>query len=52
MKVLRSAAYQRMPWKNGGGETTEIIISPQGAALSDFDWRISMALVNADGGHC
>ena len=49
MKVLRSAAYQRMPWKNGGGETTEILVSPQGAALSDFDWRISMALVNADG---
>ncbi len=47
--VLRSSTYRRMPWKNGGGETVEIAVSPEGAALSDFDWRISMATVATDG---
>ncbi len=49
MKILRSADHKRMPWKNGGGETVEIAISPQGAGLADFDWRISMATVASDG---
>ena len=43
MKILRSNDYRRMPWKNGGGETVEIAVSPERAPLSDFDWRISMA---------
>ena len=30
-----------MPWKNGGGETTEIAVSPPGAGLDDFDWRVA-----------
>jgi len=47
--VLRSANYRRMPWKNGGGETVEIAVSPEGSTLSDFDWRISMATVAMDG---
>ena len=38
-----------MPWKNGGGETAEIAVSPPGAALDDFDWRLSMARVETDG---
>lgn len=38
-----------MPWKNGGGTTTEIVVSPAGAGLDDFDWRISMARVEASG---
>lgn len=49
MRVLRSADFRRMPWKNGGGETTEVAIAPAGAALDEFDWRISMAHVGADG---
>ncbi len=38
-----------MPWKNGKGETVEIAISPEGAALSEFDWRLSMASVTEPG---
>jgi environmental stress-induced protein Ves len=38
-----------MPWKNGGGTTTEIAVHPQRAGLDDFDWRISMASVESDG---
>lgn len=49
MKILRAADHKRMPWKNGGGETVEVAVAPQGAALADFDWRISMATVAADG---
>lgn len=47
--VLKSSSYRLMPWKNGGGETVEIAVSPEGAALQDFDWRVSMATVATDG---
>lgn len=49
MKILRASDYQRMPWKNGGGETVEIAVFPAGASIEDFDWRISMATVASDG---
>nr|WP_210300936.1 HutD family protein [Rhizobium sp. BK619] len=38
-----------MPWKNGGGETVEIAVSPEDAGLAGFDWRVSMATVATDG---
>ncbi|HEX6121240.1 MAG TPA: HutD family protein [Dongiaceae bacterium] len=46
-RVLRSSDYQRMPWKNGGGTTTEIwkAASPDGEML----WRLSIADVASDG---
>lgn len=40
---------RRMPWKNGGGVTTEIAIAPAGATLDNFDWRVSTAQVDAAG---
>ncbi|MGH8444395.1 MAG: HutD/Ves family protein [Solimonas sp.] len=49
VNVLRSSAHQRMPWKNGGGETFEIAVSPPAATLESLDWRISMAVVAQDG---
>jgi environmental stress-induced protein Ves len=49
MRILRAADYRVMPWKNGGGTTTEIAVSPEGAGLDDFDWRISMARVESSG---
>jgi len=49
MKLLRASDHKRMPWKNGGGETVEITVSPDGAGLADFDWRVSMATVATDG---
>ncbi|MEP9388768.1 HutD family protein [Mesorhizobium sp. KR9-304] len=49
MRILRAENYRRMPWKNGGGETAEIAVSPEGAGLEDFEWRISMARVDAGG---
>jgi len=49
MPVLRACDHRVMPWKNGGGTTTEIAVSPDGAGLDDFDWRVSMARVETDG---
>jgi environmental stress-induced protein Ves len=49
MRILRSSGHRRMPWKNGGGETTEIAAFPEGAGLDDFQWRVSMARVDGSG---
>jgi uncharacterized protein len=45
--ILRNRDYQRMPWRNGGGTTTEIWkqASPAGEML----WRLSIADVASDG---
>ncbi|MFT4158677.1 HutD family protein [Shinella sp.] len=48
-RLLRNNDHRRMPWKNGGGETVEVIVHPEGAGLSDFGWRVSMATVASDG---
>ena len=37
------------PWKNGGGETREIVCQPPGAGLGDFVWRVSLAHIASDG---
>ena len=49
MKILRAADRVASPWKNGGGVTFEIAVGPAGSSLGDFDWRVSTALVAADG---
>jgi uncharacterized protein len=39
-----------MPWKNGGGITYEVAAFPENhRSLDTFEWRISMARVEADG---
>lgn len=49
MRIVRAADCRVMPWKNGGGTTTEIAVYPEGAGLGDFLWRVSMARVGSDG---
>lgn len=49
MRILHSRDYRVQPWKNGGGVTTEMIASPEGAGFEAFDWRISMARVAMPG---
>jgi len=49
MRTQREANYRRMPWKNGGGETIEMMVSPAGASFDTFDWRVSMAYVGEPG---
>lgn len=51
MSLTRLPAAERapQPWKNGGGLTWPVAISPEGADLSGFDWRLSLAIVEAEG---
>lgn len=49
VRVLRAADRTAVPWKNGGGVTREIAVSPEGASVDAFDWRVSLADVAADG---
>jgi len=51
MRRLTPADYRRMPWRNGGGTTTEIAIAPESAELAGepFLYRVSIADVAADG---
>lgn len=47
ISLLDPADYRRMPWKNGGGSTTEIALAPLPAPLPGgagrFLWRVSIA---------
>lgn len=47
--LIPFASLEPAPWKNGGGSTTEVAVSPPGAGLDAFDWRISLATIAADG---
>lgn len=49
MHILRASDHKQMPWKNGGGVTTEIAVAPAGADVGEFHWRVSMATVASDG---
>jgi environmental stress-induced protein Ves len=46
-RVLRARDRAALPWKNGGGITREIAAGPEGP--DGFDWRVSLAEVDADG---
>lgn len=43
------AALAAVPWKNGGGLTREIVCRPAGAGIEAFDWRVSIATIDAPG---
>ncbi|SMF03085.1 HutD/Ves family protein [Pseudogulbenkiania subflava] len=47
--LIRRAALEARPWKNGGGVTREIAVFPEGAGMDDFVWRVSLADVAAAG---
>jgi uncharacterized protein len=49
MRLLPAVGHRVMPWKNGGGETREIVAWPEGAGLDSFGWRISAATVASNG---
>jgi environmental stress-induced protein Ves len=45
---LKPTDYKTMPWKNGGGTTTELMAEGN-AASEGYDWRLSIASVAASG---
>ena len=50
VRHLHTSDFRVMPWKNGGGTTTELIIEPEGSTLdTGFLWRLSMAEVGVSG---
>lgn len=49
IRSLPAAARTVVPWKNGGGVTREIAAWPEDAGMDDFEWRVSLAEVAADG---
>lgn len=46
---LHPGDYRTMPWKNGGGSTTELWVEPPGEGLAAFGWRLSIAEVGQSG---
>jgi environmental stress-induced protein Ves len=48
-QLIRAGELTPVPWKNGGGVTREIRVEPPGASLADFNWRLSIADVDAEG---
>jgi environmental stress-induced protein Ves len=47
MIILREADHIRVPWKNGGGLTREILKVPPDTVA--FDWRLSLATIETPG---
>jgi len=45
METIRAATYQRVAWKNGGGETDVVALAPGERP----EWRISVARIERDG---
>jgi len=46
--LIPFAGLSPAPWKNGGGNTTEIALGPPDASFDDFDWRVSLATIAED----
>ncbi|TFW35803.1 HutD/Ves family protein [Massilia horti] len=47
--LIPFAGLCAVPWKNGGGSTTQIAIGPPDAGFDNFDWRVSLATIAEDG---
>ncbi len=48
LQTLGPADFQKMPWKNGLGVTTELAVARR-PGEDGFDWRISTATVASPG---
>ncbi|KAF1007066.1 MAG: Protein Ves [Luteibacter sp.] len=46
MKIVPFNELKAVPWKNGLGITREIAVSPEGAGMDEFLWRVSIADVD------
>jgi environmental stress-induced protein Ves len=49
IELLRAASRAPLPWKNGGGVTSEVAAHPPGSGFDALDWRVSIAQVRAAG---
>jgi environmental stress-induced protein Ves len=49
LRVLQPSDYATVPWKNGGGVTSDILVLPAGASNDDVALRVSLAPITAAG---
>lgn len=49
LQVLKTSDYTMVPWKNGGGITQDVLLLPARATHDDFDIRLSLAPISAEG---
>ncbi len=49
LRILSAVDRQAVPWKNGGGVSREIAAYPAGSNMETFEWRVSAAVVAANG---
>ncbi len=47
MRIIAKSEYSGMPWKNGGGTTSEVFADYVSPGV--FNWRVSIADVNSSG---
>ncbi|MCS6098289.1 HutD family protein [Shewanella baltica] len=47
--MIRYQDCPSTPWKNGGGSTKQLLISPATADLTEFNYRISIASISSNG---
>ena len=48
MRVLRSAEYRAIPWKNGRGVARQIAAFPADADYESLDWQVSRPTIERD----
>lgn len=48
MRILRSAEYRAIPWKNGRGSARQIAAFPAAADYESLDWQVSRPTIERD----
>ena len=48
MRILRSADYRSIPWKNGRGVARQIAAFPADAGYESLDWQVSRPTIGRD----
>jgi uncharacterized protein len=49
VRLIDTNTLPAVSWKNGGGTTRTLAVSPEGAGFDDFRWRVSIADVGKSG---
>src|SRR3546814_344304 len=47
-RILRAGDYRRESWRNGAGWTRQVHAEPSVDGIADWDWRLSIAEIDAD----
>jgi environmental stress-induced protein Ves len=48
VKILRSAVYRAIPWRNGRGVARQIAVFPADAGYETLDWQVSRPTIERD----